>query len=300
MELVERLAALLAATDIEELGGGHQARVFRVIRRVGDVVVAKVMDATLVDRHELDSRLAVITALSDLDGRVCRPLANDDRLVAGITGDDGRHYYVVCFEFAEGTAPDPAVPADANQMGRELARLHTSMSRLPVTPLPLVAALRTAPPGAISTPGEHQLLHGDFNASNLRKANGGLRIFDLDDCGCGPPAFDVANALYMVLFDAVVHTIPETYATFRESFVSGYIDTAPRLFDADVLDDLIDRRVASLEAWLDDLDHAPTGIRIASPEWHATLRAFADEYNRTGQRRRRTAPPLGHRRRRVL
>jgi Ser/Thr protein kinase RdoA (MazF antagonist) len=286
VELGERLVALLAAADVEELGDGQQARVFRVVRRVGDVVVAKVIDAMLVDRDELETRVSVIAALSDLDGRVCRPLANDDGLVAELTGDDGRHHYVVCFEFADGTAPDPAIPADASLMGRELARLHTSMSRLRLTPLPLVAALRTAPPGAVSSAGEHQLLHGDFNASNLRKVDGGVRIFDLDDCGYGPPAFDVANALYMVLFDAVVDANPGTYGVFRESFVSGYAETARHTFDVDVLDRLIDRRVASLGAWLDDLDHAPTGIRTASPDWQSILRAFVDKYNTTSLRQR--------------
>jgi hypothetical protein len=75
----------------------------------------------------------------------------------------------------------------------------------------------------------------------VRKDNrGGLRIFDFDDCGYGLPAFDVANALYMVLFDAVVHAAPESDTTFRESFVSGYTDTARHPFNADVLDDVID------------------------------------------------------------
>jgi Ser/Thr protein kinase RdoA (MazF antagonist) len=282
MELGAQLVALVAAVDIEELAGGHQARVFRVVRRVGDIVVAKVVDAMHVDRDELETRLAVITALGDLDGRVCRPMANEAGLVADVTGDDGHRYYVVCFEFAEGSALDPAVPADAHRMGRELARLHRSMSQLPLTTLPLVAALRTAPPEAVSSAGEQQLLHGDFNATNLRRVDGGgVRIFDLDDCGYGPPAFDVANALYMVLFDAVVQASPGTYGTFRESFVSGYLETTRHTLDAGTLDRLIDLRVASLEAWLDDLDHAPTGIRTASPQWHSILRAFVDDYNST-------------------
>jgi hypothetical protein len=63
--------------------------------------------------------------------------------------------------------------------------------------------------------------------------------------------------------------------------VSGYVETTRHTFDAGVLDRLIDRRVASLEAWLDDLDHTPTGTCTASPDWHSTLRAVIHEYNRT-------------------
>jgi Ser/Thr protein kinase RdoA (MazF antagonist) len=282
VKLEQRLVELFAAVDIGELGGGHQARVFRIVRGVGDVVVAKVLDTGLVDRDELETRLAVISALSDRDRRVCRPLPIEQHLIAEIATREGRRHYVTCFDFADGTAPDPAVATDANEMGRELARLHTSMRRLPPTALPLVAALRAAPSAWLAIAGQRHLVHGDFNANNLRKDDsGGFRIFDFDDCGYGPPAFDVANALYMVLFDAVVHAAPETYTTFRESFVSGYFDTACHPFNADVLDDLIDWRVATLAAWLADLDHAPTGIRTASSGWHATLRKFVDDYTTT-------------------
>ena len=41
---------------------------------------------------------------------------------------------------------------------------------------------------------------------------------------------------------------------------------------------LIDLRVAALGAWLDDLEHAPIGIRTASDAWRATLRAFVADH----------------------
>jgi Ser/Thr protein kinase RdoA (MazF antagonist) len=293
--LSERLGALLAATEVVELGGGHQARVFRVVRGIGDVVVAKVVDSALVDRHELETRLAMITALCDLDRRVCRPSAIGRSVVAELADGDGGHGYVVCFEFADGTAPDPSVAADANLMGRELAALHTSMSRLPPTSLPAVTALPAARPGSEPIAGPHQLLHGDFNASNMRRVDDGLKIFDFDDCGYGPRAFDVANAMYMVLFDAVVQATPTMYETFKEAFLSGYIDTAGHAFDAALVDHLIDRRVATLESWLDDLDHAPPGIRTASADWHSTLRAFVDEYHETPPNRLSVRTTLDHR-----
>ena len=274
MELTERLVVLLAAAEIEELGGGHQSRVFRVVRPDGDVVVAKVLDRAMVDRHDLDARLDVTAALADLDPRVCRPLPIGQRLVTEVTLADDRNGYVVCFEFADGTALDPSESADAERMGSTLSRLHAAMSQLPPTRLPLVAALQAALPGAAPVAGQHQLLHGDFNAGNLRQVNGVVRIFDLDDCGYGPPAFDVANALYMVLFDSVVQTAPETYRTFRESFVSGYVDASRHSVDDDVLNHLIDLRVDALRGWLDDLDSAPIGIRTASHDWLATLQSF--------------------------
>ena len=104
--------------------------------------------------------------------------------------------------------------------------------------------------------------------------NGAIRVFELDDWGYGPPAFDVANALYMVLFDAVVHSTLESYQTFRRSFVSGYVDLSRQALADHALDRLIDLRVEALQGWLADLETAPVGIRTASHEWLETLRSL--------------------------
>lgn len=113
-----------------------------MVRRDGDVVVAKVLDAAMVDRRDLDARLDATNALADLDPRVCRPLPVGRRLVTEVTLADGEQRYVVCFEFADGTALDPTDRVDAERMGRTLAQLHVSMRQLPPTRLPLVAALQ--------------------------------------------------------------------------------------------------------------------------------------------------------------
>ena len=276
MDLAERLAAALAVTEVVELVGGHQSRVFRVRSGDGASLVVKLLDAARVDRAALDARLDVTAALADLDDRVCRPRLLGGRRVTELTASDGRTHHVVCFEFASGTPPDPADPADAAAMGVALAQLHGSMRRLPAAALPVVHALRTVPddPAAV---GAHQLLHGDFGADNLRIAGGVMRIFDFDDCGYGPPAFDVANALYRVLFDSVTTVTTGatgTYERFRANFVDGYVGASGAPLPDEVLDAFIGLRVRALGAWLDDLDGAPIGIRDASPAWHATLRTF--------------------------
>jgi Ser/Thr protein kinase RdoA (MazF antagonist) len=274
MELTEQLVTLFGGTDVAALGGGHQSRVFRVVRDNGQAVVAKVLDAAMTNRDELEVRVDTIAALADLDPQVCRPVPVDHALVTALTIAGG--VYVVGYEFAEGTALTPSDPEDAELMGRTLSQLHRSMSRLPPTSLPLIGALRSDPP---DTTEPHQMLHGDFNATNLRRQRDGIvRVFDLDDCGYGPPLFDVANALYMELFEAIVHDASETYRTFREAFVSGYSTGAGRAVDADELDHFIDVRVDALQNWLDDLGGAPVGIRTSSPAWRATLRSFVATY----------------------
>lgn len=257
-------AAALDATEVSELHGGHQARVLRAMFATGEVVVAKLTDASMVDATELATRVDVVAALGDLDRRVCRPLPIGDRLVTEV--DDGdRHYLMVVYELADG---DALQLSDAAAMGSTLAGLHEAMAELAHFDLPPVAALRGSPDVA------GQLLHGDFNAGNLRRRDGVVRVFDFDDCGYGPVAFDVANALYMVLFDAAVEGTPKVYTDFRREFVGAYREASGGDLADDVLDGFIDRRVAAVRGWLDDLGQAPIGIRSASPEWHATLRSF--------------------------
>jgi Ser/Thr protein kinase RdoA (MazF antagonist) len=275
MDVAELVAARFDGASVDEFGDGHQARVFRVVHPNRVTMVAKVLDAAGVDRGDLETRVEVVAALADLEPIVCRPLPLDHRLVTELTDD----LYLVCYEHGEGVAPDASDATDAAMMGRTLSRLHRSLAQLPRTGLPLVAALRSVPP-APSEPS--QLLHGDYNASNVRQHQGVVRVFDLDDCGYGPPAFDVANALYMVLFDAVMHDTGHTYRAFRQPFVSAYRHAAQASVDDDVLDRLIDLRVDALRSWLDEPTHAPVGIRNASPAWRDTLRSFVTTYRSSG------------------
>ena len=47
-------------------------------------------------------------------------------------------------------------------------------------------------------------------------------MFDFDDCGYGPTSFDIANALYMVLFDVSTAGYSGRYEAFAASFLAGY------------------------------------------------------------------------------
>ena len=62
MELTDRLVALLTASAVKELTGGYQARVFQVIDRSGNRRIAKVLDASLVERSDVEMRVNVVAA----------------------------------------------------------------------------------------------------------------------------------------------------------------------------------------------------------------------------------------------
>lgn len=283
MELADRLIVALdalGAVGVVELHGGHQSRVFRVDRIEGAPIVAKLLDAATTERDEVAARVAVVEAVAAIDRQVCGPIAVDGRWVGEIVDGDGRGHVLVCSEWADGRAPDPASASDATAMGAGLARLHEALARLPPTDLPVVAALRASPIG--DDVGEHQVLHGDFGVGNVRLSDAGLRIFDFDDCGFGPPVHDVANAVYLVGFDGVVHGTPEIAERFRAAFVAAYREASGRPLPDDLIDAFVERRVRALGTWLDDLTTAPPGIRDASPTWLATLRSFVDGHRPSG------------------
>jgi Ser/Thr protein kinase RdoA (MazF antagonist) len=269
VELVWRIAALTDAVSVRELAGGHQSRVF-VAERPGGRLVAKVRNAVDVDLAAVTARAEAVARLAAIDPWVCGPVALGDDLVTAFEADGGE-YVLTCCDFVDGRAPDPTTPADAALMGRVLARLHATMATVDAAELPLVAALLTVQP---DWDGPSQLLHGDFNAGNLRVVDGWCRIFDFDDSGRGPAAFDVANTLLMVQFDDATGGRPGTYEPFEEAFLAGYRAAADTPIDLDDVLALVDLRVDALERWLDQPDTAPIGIRTSSPEWHETLRAF--------------------------
>ena len=280
MDLSRRLQALTGAAEVRALTAGHQSRAFELSFADGRRRVAKVIDAALVDATLVGTRAEMVAALAAIDPRVCGPLLVEGRYVNVIEHADGTTALVICTEFADGEVPDVGDPVAAEAMGSTLAALHRSMARLEPRAIPRVAALQAAKSdvGDDDVGNDDQLLHGDFNADNVRISGTAARVFDFEDCGYGPRSFDVANALYMVLFSATVDGDIGRFAVFEEAFLRGYRTTSEEALDPASVDRFVDLRVDAVSRWLDDLSTAPIGIRNSTPEWHATLRAFVAGY----------------------
>lgn len=263
--LAVELAARFGLRDVHAVSGGHQSQVFTaVVGKADSAVVVKVIDGALVDAALVRARVEMVAALADVLPDACRPLLVDGHLMSELP-DGG---LVTLWELAEGRAPDPA--DDGFVLGLALARLHAAMAAVEATGLPPVATYRNEPDSP-----SWQLLHGDFNTANIRiGAGGSVRVFDFDDCGRGPVEFDVSNAIYMVLFDGFVSGQATVAQTFRTSFLAGYTAQSGVTFPAAVIDREIARRIDALSGWLHVPETAPIGIRTASAEWKAVLRAF--------------------------
>lgn len=262
----DREWARFGISDVIELLAGKQSRVVRT-RLDGVEVAIKLTDRRFAEPALLTTRMAMVEALAIEVATVVGPQRIDHELVVPIG-----EWLMSATPFVIGEPVDPDVPGNGQLMGRTLAQLHRALATVGPQRLPTVAALSDAPAEVDRT--AWQLLHGDFNEQNLIATPDGLRLIDFDDCGYGPIEFDVANALYMVLFDAEVHDHPERYDRIRPAFLDGYATETKTSLDDRVVEELIETRISALGRWLDDVAGAPIGIRTSSPAWLDVLRAF--------------------------
>lgn len=270
------LLSFLGTDAVLRLPGGYQSDVYAAVADDGSPCVAKLRNTAGTDRRTLAIQMLMLAHLAALDPRVCAPLVKDGSYLLDVDVD-GTTMYGTLFELAEGEVPDDANSTDAHLMGANLSKLHTSLHGLPAYEIPLVPALATV--GFESGNAPLQLIHGDFGSQNLRKAADSVRIFDFDDSGYGTREFDVANSLYMVLFDTVVNDRKSDYRKFEEAFIEGYCTYSTETpLDLEALPTFINLRVNALETWLANPGSAPAGIRAATSEWKHTLRQFTERY----------------------
>lgn len=277
--MTERVLRLPTSADWLQLGvrvgselhAGKQSRVFTATVD-GRQVALKLTDGRLTDRTLLAERMRVAETLADDIAAAVAPARIHGELVLSV-GD----WLVTATPFIDGDQVDITTTPEAHLMGRTLAALHDALARLPVFSVPPVAPLRLNQNDTDRS--GWQLLHGDFSDQNIVATSDGLRVFDFDDCGYGPAAYDLANSLYMVLFDAEVSGRSDRYEAFRPAFLEGYADAIGTAPDIGVVDSLIGTRIETLGHWLDDLDNAPIGIRTSSPEWRETLAAFVASHS---------------------
>ena len=238
--------------------------------------MVKLTDRSLADPRVLAERMQAVEAGARALPFVVPPMRINGQLIQTIGG-----WFMTATPFVDGDRLDITKPAGAYRLGESLAQLHEVLAGLPAYDIPPVAALDA--PVANTDRSRWQLLHGDFSDQNVIETPAGLQILDFDDCGYGPVEYDLANSLYMVLFDSEVSDRRESYETFRPAFVEGYADAAQaRLVDS-ALDRLIEARINALGRWLDDLSTAPIGIRTSSPEWLRTLQSFVRSHGSTGR-----------------
>lgn len=289
------LNAELHTADLRPIAEGEQNFVFSCLLR-GERSVLKVTDSRHHSRGALEMQLAMLDALRHHAPNVCAPLpiAGDSCIFETVV--DGTPFYLVAYPYAAGESAE--ITKHSYRMGQALAELHSSMRQLPkyafdeigagdnIAKVRGAARMLGVPGQAYAAVAEHrrsgdvQLLHGDFNTGNLKIDGPTVTIFDFENCIYGSTAYELANSLYMVLFDQVTRESSDLtpYRNFRQDFLKGYRSTSYMPPDEAAVDAFISYRVLLLLSWLQKPDDAPLFIRQSTPAWLDALRTFVQTY----------------------
>lgn len=283
----------LFVTDVRPVAEGEQNFVF-ACSTGGKKSILKVTDSRHRSRDALATQLAMLGRLERDAPNIVAPRTLGDSVSVVELEIAGTPFYLVAYPYAAGR--HPTVAKHGYRMGRVLAELHAAMRRLPSFPFPKVGAgddlarvkMAARALGASErfytaalrqNAGEVQLLHGDFSAANLKLDGPETAIFDFDNCVYGSPAYELANSLYMVLFDQMRQYGDDLpYRNFRRTFLDGYGSSGGEPPDETAVDALISYRVLLLASWLQAPDNAPLFIRQSSPPWLGTLQTFVRAY----------------------
>lgn len=181
---------------------------------------------------------------------------------------NGSAYNAVLFSFIEGVNPNTVSSGQAFALGRLLATLHTVLSEL---------KLPYEFPAMSGAVGE-QLIHGDFNCSNVLVDSNSYAIIDFEDVCYSTYEFELANSLYMALFDARSSVKQFDDSAFIKRFLEGY--TQSRSLNLEKVRSYVDLRVWKLAAWLQEPSIAPIAIASSSDGWKQELSEFVQAYDR--------------------
>lgn len=189
----------------------------------------KLMTGTHRDLHTLESEGEIVSELAERGLQVARAVRRRDGLYAGTLSLSGQALPALLFDEAAGSEVEAPSPAQAEALGTLLGRLHAvtvsaanrrwriDAEALGRAPLRAVGAwllraggdiareaARTfanleklvdemadiAWPGGASLP--MGLCHGDVHLENVRFDDASPTLFDLECCGTGPCAYDLA------------------------------------------------------------------------------------------------------------
>ena len=281
--------------DVKPVKAGKQNYVFTYMYDE-ETRIAKVADSRHRSLQDLQTQIAMLKELSVHNATVCTPTCIKDECLIAELGLENLIFYVVAYPFVAGAAADIGNPKHIDLMAKSLAQLHSDMRRLPSYSFPKIVDVKTKPAltrvfqnlrGAeaiFNTAIAHlktddaQLLNGDFNAGNLKIEDQNVKIFDFDNCAYGSTAYELANTLYMVLFDDVTQGGTATYLMFKRTFLESYHIESGTPIEEQTIQDLIGYRVILLASWLMEPDDAPLFIQQSSRQWLDTLGSFVKTY----------------------
>ena len=243
-----------------------QNEVFKAILR-GETCILRLTDPGHRSLESIEEEVKLLRNLGSDTEIAAKPVTFPSGKFVESTKYEGKLYGAALFSFIEGTSADIASFALASNFGALLAKLHTALSELNGS---------YDLPEMHNSSGEKQLIHGDFNRTNVITRQGSFRIIDFENACYSTCEYELANSIYMTLFDARHKPVALLDSRFINGFLEGY--TRDKCVDLEAVRSEIDRRVSILGGWIDDLSSAPLSISSASASWKIELNDFFHEY----------------------
>jgi Ser/Thr protein kinase RdoA (MazF antagonist) len=253
LEIVEHIAT--SQNVVLKVSMGGESLVLRLTSPKHRSTEALQVELDLLDDLQSVTRCA-IPPRRFRSGRLIEPIRYKER-----------DYNAALFPFIEG--PHVAVSSldAASRFGELLAELHLAFEALgPRKHLPTT-------PDVLNP---HRIIHGDFNTGNVIQAESSFVVIDFEAVRYSTYEFELANAIYMRLFE-FRHAIDALIGMdFVRGFLAGY--TRQISVAGDQIRTGIDTRVSMLETWLLEPATAPLVIATSSREWKGELANFVRAY----------------------
>ncbi len=291
MELLNRLIQLYGEIAHFQFLRKSQNSVYSA-----DVAGRQVIFRITPEKHrsaeEIDAEIQFLRYLLNFTTIVCCPIPTlQGGYFVEIKADEC--LTVCCFERALGHQPSTNNQDEVKLFARGLREIHVLSRKLAET-LPRRSAVDSSfykiEPASrrdehskiltwIDELPRHQesfgIIHGDYNTSNVLISGRQIRIFDFDDISYHWYDYDIANTLYMVLFDFRNSEDLTPFVRFKENFIKE-MNCGQDLvqYDACRIDNFLHYRVILLEYWMNHPSNGPLFIRNMTKKWAEELASF--------------------------
>lgn len=234
----------------------------------GETCILRLTDPTHRSVERLQAELDLLTDLHAVTPVTIAPMRFLSGKLIETVVYQGMRYNATLFPFVSGSSTPVQSFVEAYNFGALLVQLHTVLAGLDKQ--------YALPARQHTSDSARQLIHGDFNPSNVLSTSCSCVVIDFEDACYSTYEYELANSIYMKMFDYRHHPMQFRDSEFIHGFLSGY--TSVKEIDRQGVRAGVDERVSMLQGWLNKPDSAPLSIASSPESWKQELGDFVLSY----------------------